>query len=191
MDKYSDINKSFSLSNYHVLFFDTEFTGLVKNTDLISIGIVDSLTDDVFYAEFTDYNEELIDKWLEDNVIANLNIDKDIILDNNFSIKGDTKYIVDKLLYWLDKIGSNKPFLFISDCMSYDWVLFNELFGGAKSIPENIFYIPYDICTLFMERGIDPDINREEYAEIEDMEGKHNSLHDAKVIKKCFNKLVK
>ena len=38
------------------IFFDTEFTGLHKNTTLISIGMIaeDGKT---FYAEFTDYNE--------------------------------------------------------------------------------------------------------------------------------------
>ena len=35
-------------------FFDTEFTGLRKDTTLISIGIV-SDTGDRFYAELTDY----------------------------------------------------------------------------------------------------------------------------------------
>ena len=52
------------------LFFDTEFTGLHKNTTLVSIGIIaeNGMT---FYAEFTDYDKEKIDEWLEKNVIQN------------------------------------------------------------------------------------------------------------------------
>jgi len=75
-----------------------------------------------------------------------------------------------------------------SDCLAYDWVLFNDLFGHAFNIPKNVYYIPFDICTLFKLKGIDPDINREEFA---GMQGaKHNALHDAKVIKACYEKLM-
>ena len=38
------------------IFFDTEFTGLQKDTDLISIGLI-SENNDVFYAEITDYDK--------------------------------------------------------------------------------------------------------------------------------------
>ena len=40
------------------LFFDTEFTGLRKDTELISIGII-AESGDVFYAEITDYDPSL------------------------------------------------------------------------------------------------------------------------------------
>lgn len=46
------------------LYFDTEFTGLHKDTTLISIGII-SEEGDKFYAELTDYNDEQIDNWLQ------------------------------------------------------------------------------------------------------------------------------
>jgi hypothetical protein len=49
-------------------FFDTEFTGLRKDTTLISIGIV-SDTGDRFYAELTDYDEGMCDEWIEKNVL--------------------------------------------------------------------------------------------------------------------------
>ena len=80
--------------------------------------------------------------------------------------------------------------------MSYDWVLFNNIYGGALNIPEYIYYIPYDICTFMKLVGVDPDVSREEFALVDDgvvvdsVEGrKHNSLFDAKIIKKCFEKL--
>ena len=55
------------------LFFDTEFTGLHKNTTLISIGII---SDDgkKFYAEFTDYDENQCTEWIKENVINNLHL---------------------------------------------------------------------------------------------------------------------
>ena len=53
------------------LFFDTEFTGLHKNTTLISVGII-SENGERFYAEFTDYNESQCNDWIEENVISEL-----------------------------------------------------------------------------------------------------------------------
>ena len=53
------------------IFFDTEFTGLHKGTELISIGMVDEVGR-TFYAEFNDYDKNQIEDWIEDNVISNL-----------------------------------------------------------------------------------------------------------------------
>ena len=55
------------------LFFDTEFTGLRKDTTLISIGIV-SEDGRKFYAELTDYNENQCNKWINENVVKNLHL---------------------------------------------------------------------------------------------------------------------
>lgn len=76
-----------------------------------------------------------------------------------------------------------------SDCLAYDWVLFCQLFCGAFDIPDNVYYIPFDICTMFKLKGIDPDINREEFAGVADAKEKHNALHDAEVIRSCYWKL--
>lgn len=53
------------------LFFDAEFTGLRKDTTLISLGIV-SEDGKKFYAEFTDYNRSQCDDWILENVIRSL-----------------------------------------------------------------------------------------------------------------------
>ena len=42
------------------IFFDTEFTGLHKGTELISIGMVDEVGR-TFYAEFNDYDKNQIE----------------------------------------------------------------------------------------------------------------------------------
>lgn len=54
------------------IFFDTEFTGLVPRTTLISIGMV-SEVGERFYAEFNDYRVDLIqgNTWLQENVMDN------------------------------------------------------------------------------------------------------------------------
>lgn len=75
-----------------------------------------------------------------------------------------------------------------SDCLAYDWVLFCQLFGHAFNIPSNVYYIPFDIATLFKLIGIDPDINREEFADMPQGSLKHNAAWDARIIKKCYEK---
>ena len=53
------------------IFFDTEFTGLHKNTTLISIGLI-SETGKTFYAEFTDYNHTQIDNWIQKKMLLTI-----------------------------------------------------------------------------------------------------------------------
>jgi len=46
-------------------------------------------------------------------------------------------------------------------------------------IPSNVYYIPFDVCTLFKIKNVDPDINREEFiSDRLDIRSnyKHNSL---------------
>jgi len=174
------------------IFLDTEFTGLHKDTTLISIGMITE-TGKTFYAEFTDYDKSQINDWIQENVIENLSSDQ-----YTLSIMADTTYVGSKndislqLKQWFKQFDNIEIW---SDCLAYDWVLFNDIFGSAFDIPKNVYYIPFDICTLFKIKNIDPDINREEFAEINlnsDSDcTKHNSLFDAMVIKKCYEKLMK
>lgn len=187
------INEKKKKTNKMNLYFDTEFTGLHKNTTLISIGII-SDNNKTFYAELTDYDKSQVDDWIKTHVINNLQFEDEkkntVISDDEkkFQIKGDSKFLKTHLTEWLSKFGDVEIW---SDCLSYDWILFNNIFGTAFDIPKNIYYIPFDICTLFKMKGIDPDISREEYSETKDKKNKHNALFDAKVIKKCYDKLIK
>jgi hypothetical protein len=171
------------------IFFDTEFTGLHKDTTLISIGLV-SEDGRTFYAEFNNYNRKQVDDWIKENVLVNLRFENGgqwmPLLDlEHHEMKCESGEIWSSLDKWLEQFESVEMW---SDCLSYDWVLFCDLFQGAMNIPKNVYYIPFDICTLMKAKGIDPDINREEYAGIEGK--KHNALHDAKVIKACYEKLI-
>ena len=58
-----------------LLFFDAEFTGLRKDTTLISLGIVAD-NGKKFYAEFTDFNWEYVDEWIQKNVLDNFILKK-------------------------------------------------------------------------------------------------------------------
>jgi hypothetical protein len=173
-------------------FIDLEFTGLHQNTTSISIGLVDE-NDATLYCEFSDYNRDQVDEWIQTNVVDNL-----LLGGLNFEqfgwvadqlggtvVYGNKKNIADAVKRWLAKYDVVEMW---GDCVSYDWVVFCELFGGARNIPKNVYYLPFDIVNLFKDRGLDPDINREEYVGV-DSALKHVSLWDAKVIKMCYDKL--
>lgn len=175
------------------IFFDTEFTGLHQKTTLISIGLI-SECGKKFYAELTDYDETQIDEWLQENVINNLYLDgydNDANL-NDWKIKSDSDDVKTALEVWIAQFEEVEIW---SDCLAYDWVLFNQIFGHAFSIPKNVYYIPFDICTLFQAKGIDPDISREDFAKdylvkVAFQSGKkHNAMWDALVIRECYRKL--
>lgn len=158
------------------IYFDTEFTGLHSNTTLISIGMVDDEGNE-FYGICNDYATVHIDGWLQSNVIDNLRIDTADVYGNMVEVAQGV----------LDFIGDRKVIM-VSDCLAYDWVLFCQLFGGALQLPENIYYIPIDLSTMFSVAGVDPDVSREDFAEF-NMRGKHNALHDARVIRECVTVL--
>jgi hypothetical protein len=102
-------------------------------------------------------------------------------------IKSSSKSIKVSLTCWLKSFGEEIEMW--SDCLHYDWVLFCELFGGAFNLPDCIYYIPFDICTMLKMKGLDPDINREKFSKLNHGASKHNALWDARVIKRCYEVL--
>jgi len=181
------------------IFFDTEFTGLHQNTTLISIGLV-AENGKTFYAEFNDYDKSQIDNWLQGNVIDNLlfncydyyqNAPETFITKiNDYHLKASSIIVAEHLNIWLSQFEKVEMW---SDCLSYDWVLFSQLYGHAFNIPKNVYYIPFDICTLLAIRNIDPDINREDFSGLNNSPDKikHNALWDAKVIQACYYRALR
>lgn len=170
------------------LFLDSEFTGLHQDTTLISIGLV-SEEGHTFYAEFDDFDLSQVDGWIKENVTDRLWIQNpELKYDHNIAYHvDDSEGIRRELLAWLSQFEHVEMW---SDCLAYDWVLFCQLFGGAFSVPENIYYIPFDLATLFKVKGIDPNVNRETFAGIAVADNKHNALWDARIIKACYEKVM-
>ena len=197
------------------IFFDTEFTGLHKDTTLISIGLIDE-NGRTFYGEFSDYDESKCDNWIRENVIKHLKWSKEgpvedfvNIYDNAWEAFGSKEYIKIVLTEWLSKYDNVE---LVSDCCHYDMVLFIDIFGDAWSIPDVVnpacHDINQDIAKYFdiSEREAF-DLSREKFIEkvnidrqddqnnfdisegekIINIEGdKHNALYDAKVIKEIY-----
>lgn len=197
------------------IYFDTEFTGLVPNTTLISLGCI-AETGEKFYAEFTDYNKDLCDDWIKENVLKNLYLKKDpnsvsalVKYDSRTRdayVKGDSRQVLkhfkDWLIYLNNKYGQRIQF--VSDVCHYDFYLLCNLFGGAFSLPEYVCPWCHDICQDLIDPN-DGDIkdgfdafnfSREEACKFYNQgklpEGKkHNSLYDAEVIKLIYEGMRK
>lgn len=181
------------------IYFDTEFTGLRKDTDLISIGLV-AEGGNTFYAEFTDYDRTKLNAWLFKNVIKNLEHPEYNPDYKDYRIEADRKLIQFHLNKWLETVRDGREVQFVSDCASYDTVLlFDLLTGGgtALDLPEWISPVVFDILYPIsgeLAYGYDMltnihkafDFSRELI--IDDwgfhFDGmKHNALYDAKIIK--------
>ena len=177
------------------IFFDTEFTGLHQNTTLISIGCV-AENGREFYAELIDYDRRQVDQWIQDNVITNLIYgekaeNRRYTEGAHVGRKGDTAFVALEFSRWLGSFNALGQFEMWSDTLAYDWVLFCQMFGHAFKIPQDVFYIPFDLATLMKIKGVDPDVSREEFAEVDDVGNeKHSALWDAKIIKACYEKLM-
>ena len=140
------------------LFFDTEFTGLVPKTELISIGIV-AETGESYYAELCDYDIHKCDDWVKENVIANLLCNQDRVitskdLNGTHYIFGNTLEVRHDLNNWLDMLRKNHGkvnFQMVSDCCHYDMTLFCDLMGGAEGLPKDMNPICFDLSHMIMD----------------------------------------
>ena len=141
------------------IYFDCEFTGLRKDTDLISIGLV---TDDdmTFYAEFTDYDRTKLNSWIKDNVISNLTKPELDLDPKHVRVTASRERVSKLLINWLNRVREDHKVQFISDCASYDSVLLFDLLSEGKdalNIPEWVQPIVFDIVYL-ISGSIDFDI---------------------------------
>ena len=183
------------------IFFDTEFTGLHKNTTLISIGLI-AENGKTFYAELTDYDESQVDDWIKKNVIDNLVMKyRDgfyyYITNSETWVKGDKKKIADYLLEWLSQFETVE---WVSDVCHYDFVLLIDLlYSHALKMPYGkhnaaCHDINQDIAKEFGINEIKAfDKSREEILEVYEVEidgDKHNALYDAKVIKAIYDNVT-
>jgi hypothetical protein len=185
------------------IFMDSEFTGLHQRTRLVSLGIV-SDAGDIFYAESTDYgagietvdDEACFREYIKPNLLGQAGVEQLINetddSKHNMGLVAHENAIAAGLRAWLHLISPTPDSIEVwADCLAYDWVLFCALYGRALDIPENVYYIPFDLCTLLLLKNINPDITREQLAELSGDQPKHNALHDARVLKLCVEKLEK
>lgn len=180
------------------LYFDTEFTGLHKDTTLISIGIV-SEDGRKFYAESANYNENQCNGWIKENVLNNLFLNNDNIgvdyKERSVQVKGSEVTIFKYLQDWLAQFDEVQ---FVSDVCHYDFVLLIDLFGTAFDLPGNVCAACHDINQdiaryySISERAAFDKSREEIVSELcgHEIEGrKHNALYDAEVIRVIYQEI--
>ena len=166
------------------IYFDTEFTELSKNCDLISIGCVikENSSLKYFYAEIKNINVSKQSYWIRENVIKNClflgkndysGIKKHLNeIDNIEYCFGTFTEVRKALKQWIIDNRGNEKVQFVSDVSSYDFVLLVDLLtnhGTALDLPEYIVSDCYNISqtiadTLFnKDLGDAFDVTREQY----------------------------
>lgn len=145
-------------------WFDCEFTGLHKDTTLISLGCV-SEGNHMFYAEFCDFNKNHVkgNSWFEDHVFANtMRVDSSGRFTEKkprleMSVKGnrgsavcfgDREVVRQHFLDWLQIESGTSLVEFVSDVCHYDMMLMIDLLSNGKTafdIPNWISPACYDI----------------------------------------------
>lgn len=184
------------------LYFDTEFTGLHKNTTLVSIGIA-AENGKKFYAEFSDYDESQCDDWIKENVLKHTILRGNDTLAARLGEDDDTTVVLGsktdiryELGEWLKQFDEAQ---FVSDVCHYDMVLLIDIFGTAFDLPKNVSAVCHDINQdIARHYGISEreafDKNREDI--VSELCGgfiagdKHNALYDAEVIKAIYKEVI-
>ena len=184
------------------IFFDAEFTGLHKDTTLISIGLVTE-NGDRFYGEMTDYDECQCTSWITENVLKNTILSGNEKLAEELGedsktlvVLGSSMDVANELREWLEKYNDTS-IQFISDVCHYDMVLLIDLlWENAINIPANINPYCHDITgDIIRHANVDEktafDISREQYLTDRGIAlpkgQKHNALYDAEVIGKIYD----
>jgi len=180
-----------------LLFFDTEFTGLNKQCDLISLGI---FTEEGkrFYAELNDFDKSKCTPFVTGEVLPKLRfygkIANNVFLKTDpydYNVLGDKKLVKRSLLEWLNKLPKGDK-VFVGDVVIWDWFLLHDLMAdevdGMPQLPKGVSYIPTDLATIFRDKGIDPDTDRQQYCG-KQLSKLHNAQEDAKLTMWCWQKL--
>lgn len=181
------------------IYFDCEFTGLHRNTTMISIGMITEYGR-TFYAEFTDYDINQCDDWIRENVLENLLFNKkDYLckLRKDTMMNSDYANISSMLNTWLEQVRNGEEVQFVSDVCHYDMMLLINLItngGTAFNLPAFISPVCHDInqdIAEYYEITDKEAFNKSREEILTDIKqtvdgAKHNSLYDAKVIMEIY-----
>ncbi len=117
------------------IFFDTEFTGLVVDPALISIGLVDETGARMFYAELTD-TWRLADAgdFVREAVLP--------LLQGGEALMTMAE-LQTRLRAWIEAFG--EPVQLATDSLSWDWPWIHEIFHEDGTWPSNLDRRPTNV----------------------------------------------
>lgn len=110
------------------VFFDTEFTGLVVDPKLISIGLVDESGDLIFYAELSDTWQMVdVSDFVREAVLPKL---------EGGTARMTMAELGERLTIWLEEF--NEPVQLVTDSLVWDWTWIQEIFHEHGQWPANV-----------------------------------------------------
>jgi DNA polymerase III epsilon subunit-like protein len=173
-----------------IVFVDTEFTGEHAYATLISIGLI-TFEGKELYITLNDYDIDQVTPWVKSNVLNKIDESKSIN-------SNQTAHIVSE---FLSEYAGECSVSIVSAGKVNDLLLLFQLFHFLN--PERKYFhfgecLPtylnhrthFDLDTLFLVAGMDPNLDREDYVNDRNLSLKHNALFDAKIVRECFIKLI-
>lgn len=145
------------------IFFDTEFTDLIVDPQLISIGLIDESGERVFYAELSDtYRLADVGDFAREAVLPQL---------EGGAVRLMMAELREQLRAWLEAFG--EPVKLATDSLSWDWPWIQEIFEDRATWPANLDGKPLILLqetefNLAIERAFADGLRR------------HHALDDAK-----------
>lgn len=146
-----------------LIFFDTEFTDLIVDPQLISIGLIDETGERTFYAELSDtYRLADVGDFAREAVLPQL---------EGGVVRLTMAELREQLRAWLEAFG--EPVKLATDSLSWDWPWIQEIFEDLATWPPNLDGKPLILAqdtefNLAIERAFADGLRR------------HHALDDAK-----------
>lgn len=110
------------------VFFDTEFTGLVVDPKLISIGFVDETGQRTFYAELSDtWRFDDVSEFAAEAVLPQLDSAESLMT---------MRELGQRLFAWLEAF--EQPVKLATDSLAWDWSWIQEIFHEHGAWPRNL-----------------------------------------------------
>jgi hypothetical protein len=170
--------------NKNIFMFDVESNGLYGKGFAVGAVVVDYNTGKVIH-EFggrVQMDDNILDPWVKEHVIPHVT---DLAKYNTIEQLRDDFWQFftrhkDTCNVWSD-IGVPVESNFIRECIE-------------QISPDNVFTGPYplhEVATFLLANGIDPDINRVEYAGTDITGNAHNPIYDATISAMCIMKAMK
>jgi hypothetical protein len=146
-----------------LVFFDTEFTGLIVDPKLISIGCVDETGTKTFYAELSDtWTLGDLSEFARGAVLPRLEGGDVVMTMNELTLR---------LADWLEDFGGSIQLA--TDSLAWDWPWIREIFEPLDTWPRNldgkpVLLLPNTVFNLAVENAFTKGLRR------------HHALDDAK-----------
>lgn len=148
------------------IFFDTEFTGLIVDPKLISIGLIDETGTRTFYAE-------MCDTWREADAGDFVRLAVLPLLEGGDALMTMDE-LTERLAQWIASF--DEPVRLVTDSLAWDWPWIQETFLDLDTWPKNLDGKP----ALMQELVVFPAFDRALEKAFAGGLRRHHALDDAK-----------